>query len=446
MSSLVPPPSDELRLMHVADLHIGRMLGDHSRQAEQRALVEELVSHANLAEVHAVLIAGDVFDVYTPPAWAEELFYLLLDGLAAGGERPVFVVAGNHDSGLRLAAARSLVQRLGITIVGAHTDVLRSMGDAASSAWPRSWPRSWSAECVAHQVMRCRWRDQPWVLDVGLLPFVSEAQVGGAAEEDYHAALVRLLGERVVPAQSNPHHQRVLIAHQFVTGAFASDSERTLRIGGLADVDARALPAADYIALGHLHRPQQLHEAPALAAYAGSPLQYSFSETGQQKRAVLLRLRSGQAPVLADLPLRAGRPLEVWRIERVEELGTRLEALRAGAAVRPFVELRLALGRASTRAEIEGVLHAAEIDLVAVRDLFAENRELTSTREGAEALSAVELFSEQWLSQYGEAVDAESLAEFRSALAEVEAGVEAGVGDHVEMGSQLAQPAKDTRP
>ena len=83
-----------MRILHLADLHLGRALGELSREAEQRALVNEIITLADELDVAATLIAGDVFDAFTPPAWAEDLFFELLDGLAAGGTRAVLVIAG----------------------------------------------------------------------------------------------------------------------------------------------------------------------------------------------------------------------------------------------------------------------------------------------------------------------------------------------------------------
>src|SRR5262245_14425808 len=114
-----------MRILHVSDLHLGRSLGELSREPEQRALINEIVETADAHEVALTLIAGDVFDAFTPPAWAEELFFELLDGLAAGGTRAVAVIAGNHDSGLRLAAAEALARRLGIILVGEVDEPIR---------------------------------------------------------------------------------------------------------------------------------------------------------------------------------------------------------------------------------------------------------------------------------------------------------------------------------
>ena len=102
-----------MRLLHVSDLHLGRSLGDLSREAEQRAVVAEMVAAAHEHDVALTVVSGDVFEAFTPPAWAEDLFFELLDGLAAGGRRAVAVIAGNHDSGLHHAAAEPLARRRG---------------------------------------------------------------------------------------------------------------------------------------------------------------------------------------------------------------------------------------------------------------------------------------------------------------------------------------------
>src|SRR5215470_15335778 len=99
-----------MKILHLSDLHLGRSLGDLSREEEQRALVVEVVALAKDAGVALTVISGDIYDAYTPPAWAEDLFFELLDGLAAGGRRAVAVIAGNHDSGTRLAAADPLAR------------------------------------------------------------------------------------------------------------------------------------------------------------------------------------------------------------------------------------------------------------------------------------------------------------------------------------------------
>src|SRR6185503_127654 len=157
-----------MRILHVSDLHLGRALGELSREAEQRAMVNEIVQTADGLDTSLTLISGDVFDAFTPPAWAEELFFELIDGLAAGGTRAVAVIAGNHDSGLRLAAAEALARRLGIILAGEVSEPLRGYDGGGGRV---------HVAPVAPHVVRIEvpGADAPVVL--GLLPFLSEARV-----------------------------------------------------------------------------------------------------------------------------------------------------------------------------------------------------------------------------------------------------------------------------
>src|SRR6185369_9128081 len=229
------------------------------------------------------------------PAWAEDLFFELIDGLARGGRRAVAVIAGNHDSGLRLAAAEPLARRLGILLAGDVGEPLR--GHDAGAAEVRVVP-------IAPQVARIEVPGADAPIIAGLLPFLSEARVAREGDPGPLADLrgdgsryaARLAAEVAArSAFTERDAVRVLMLHQHVTGGTSSDSERRLRIGPLGDLDASAIPAGlDYVALGHLHRPQAIPGSASPACYAGSPIAYSFSEADQIKRAVLIDTAKGR--------------------------------------------------------------------------------------------------------------------------------------------------------
>lgn len=349
-----------VRVLHVSDLHLGRDFSGVSRRAEQEELVAELCGMARDESVDVAVVAGDVFDTATPPAWAEELFFVLVDGLSDGGRRAVVVVAGNHDSPVRLGAGGLLARRQGIVLVTRPDQVPHAV-EAVGGV--RIEPLAAGA-FVVHTAAGAR-------VGVAALPFVSEPELVRRtntttlprASEDrdaYGRALAQLLAARF--DQLPDDAPRLVVAHQWVGGGLGSDSERLVRAAGLADLPAHALPPADYVALGHLHRPQQVEGAPCPAVYAGSPLAYSLSEAGQQKRAVLVTLEAGAPAELRDLPIRAGRPVEEWRAQSLDEVRARVEAL---AGPLPIVRLHLDLGRAPSRSELEE-LHALGPAFVAV--------------------------------------------------------------------------------
>jgi len=419
-----------VRLLHVSDLHLGRSLGDLSREREQRAVVAEIIAAVAEHEVALTVVSGDVFEAFTPPAWAEDLFFELLDGLAAGGRRAVAVIAGNHDSGVRLAAAEPLARRLGILLAGDVGDPLRGhdVGGDAVRVVP-----------LAPQVARVEVPGAGAPIVVGLLPFLSEARVarevqgGGLADGsgDAERYAERLAGEIAArAAHRDPTAVNVLLLHQFVTGGAPSDSERRLRLGALSDLDAAAIPAGlDYVALGHLHRPQAVAGAGSTAVYAGSPIAYSFSEAGQEKRAVLVDAAPGRPAVLRDVPLRGGRPLEIWEVSSIEEAQARAALPRA---VSPIVEVRADLGRTLAAADGDALFALPGATVLAVRDLFDPHPSELAARSGDELpeVRVEQLFSELWQKKHGEAPDDATLDELRSAILALgrEAEAEGGPG------------------
>jgi exonuclease SbcD len=404
-----------MRLLHVSDLHLGRGLGDLSREAEQRAVVAEIIAAAAGHEVALTVVSGDVFDAFTPPAWAEDLFFELLDGLAAGGRRAVAVIAGNHDSGLRLAAADPLARRLGILLAGDVGDPLRGHDGGAGAV--RVVP-------LAPQVARLEVPGAEAPIIVGLLPFLSEARVAreGGAElahraDDGGRYAQRLVGElHARAAHREAGAVNVLALHQFVSGGTPSDSERRLRLGAFGDLDASAIPEGlDYVALGHLHRPQTIVGAGSLAVYAGSPIAYSFSEAGQAKRAVLVEVTPGRAAVLTDVPLVGGRPLEIWGITSLEEARARAEGKRDREAI---VEIRAQLGRPLGAGDGDALFALPGVTVFSVRDLFDAPASELSARAG-DALPEMrveELFRELWSRKHSADPDAATMDELTSAL------------------------------
>ena len=411
-----------MRILHVSDLHLGRSLGDLSREPEQRAVAREIVGAASEHGVALTIISGDVFDAFNPPAWAEDLFFEMLDGLAAGGRRAVAVIAGNHDSGMRLAAADPLARRLGIVLAG-DGEPIRGHDGGASTV--RVTP-------LAAQVARIEVPGADAPIIAGLLPFLSESKVARAPAGDlasnggdaarYADHLAREIAARA--AHTDPRAVNVLALHQFVAGSAPSDSERRLRAGAFADIDASAIPAGlDYVALGHLHRPQEVSGAGSPAFYAGSPIAYSFSEAGQDKRAVLVDAAPGRRAILTDVPLRGGRPLEVWAVRSLDEARARAEMKRDRS---PIVEVRANLGRALGVADGDALFEIPGITVLAVRDAFDPHPGEALAREGDELheVRVEALFADLWTKKHGAAPDEETLAELRSALMEVGRGEE----------------------
>jgi DNA repair protein SbcD/Mre11 len=257
-----------LRLLHTSDWHLGRSLHEEPLLADQEYALERLLSVVHDARPDALVLAGDVFDRAVPPPEAVALLDDVLTRLADLGV-PVVAIAGNHDSPERLAFGARLLVARGIHLRGALAG---------------------AAEPIA-------------IADKGFvyaLPFVDPEAVRGAEGDEAirgHAAATERVVARVRADAARRGLPTALVAHAFVSGAVESpDSERPIAVGGAGSVPAEVLAGFDYVALGHLHAPQEV--APRMR-YSGSLLAYAFGEAGQPKGVVLAEI--GRESVRAEL-------------------------------------------------------------------------------------------------------------------------------------------------
>ncbi|WP_035841145.1 exonuclease SbcCD subunit D [Kitasatospora azatica] len=282
-----------MRLLHTSDWHLGRSFHRESLHDAQRVFLDHLVAVVEARSVDAVLVAGDVYDRALPGLEAVALFDEVLHRLAALDVPTVFI-SGNHDSARRLGVGAGLIQRSGI-----H---LRTDPDA-----------------VGTPVLLA---DRHGPVAVYGLPYLEPLLVRErfGLERGGHAAVLGAAMDRVrADLAERPSGTRaVVLAHAFVTGGAASDSERDIAVGGVASVPAEVFDGVHYAALGHLHGAQTL--APHLR-YSGSPLAYSFSEARQRKTMWLVDLAADGSVEAERIPCPVPRPLACLR-GTLEELLT----------------------------------------------------------------------------------------------------------------------------
>lgn len=286
-----------MKFLHLADLHLGRRLCDAPLLEDQRHILGEILEIARRESVDAVLIAGDVYDKPVPPVEAVALLDEFLTALSQLGAA-IMLVSGNHDSSERLAFGGRLMDKRRVYVAPAF--------DGAAP------PVTFSDAYGAVQVF--------------LLPFVKPAHVRRVYPEDpledYTQAVAAVL-RRWAP---DPAARHVLLCHQLVTGGTRSESEY-ISIGGLDNVDGAVFDGFDYVALGHLHRPQSVGRE--TVRYAGSPLAYSFSEGEQEKSVTVVELLEKGNVTVRTVPLTPLRPVSSLR-GTLEELlnGTSEDYLR----------------------------------------------------------------------------------------------------------------------
>jgi exonuclease SbcD len=289
-----------MRILHTSDWHVGKRLGRHDRMEEHRAAITEVADLAEREDVHLVLHSGDLFDRPLPPVEALRVALGGLVRLAAGGDRPVVVIAGNHDSPDLFEALAPFLAGSGIHLVGrikppAEGGVLgveTAAGPAAVACFPF---------LRAAQVVDFAGRADTW--------YGSYADRVRLICEAYSAAVKEAVGSDGVG---------LLVAHFLVGGvevrAGVPRGERELHMGEAYTATEHAVPTGlDYVALGHIHAPQPVPGVAVPAEYAGSLLQLDFGEAGEEKRVVLVDAAPGVPASVRALPLAAGR-----RLVRVE--------------------------------------------------------------------------------------------------------------------------------
>ena len=251
-----------MRFLHLSDLHIGRRLNGFSLLEDQAHMLKQALEMAQRAD--AVLLAGDLYDKAQPSAEAIRMVSDFLVQLSRMG-KPVFAISGNHDSPEQVAYCRELLGECGIWMAQAFGGALTS------------------------HVLWDEWGE----LNIWMLPFIRPASVKPFFPEvkTYEEAVRAALST----AHLKPEARHVLVAHQYVSGAEVCESEMRL-IGGLDQIGLSAFEGFDYVALGHLHSPQQM--AQGRICYAGSPMAYSLSEENQRKAALLADVgRKGECSI-----------------------------------------------------------------------------------------------------------------------------------------------------
>ena len=247
-----------MKLIHLSDLHLGKRVYEYSMLEEQEIILKRVLSIIDEEKPDGVIIAGDVYDKSMPSAEAVSLFDDFIFQLAQRKQQ-VFVIAGNHDSPERIAFGSRILDIGGIHMSPVYNGTIEPI-------------------CL---------NDDYGNINVYMLPFVKPVLVRRYYEDaditSYTDALRCVIGNMAIDTSK----RNILVTHQFVTGASRTESE-DISVGGSDNVDADIFEQFDYVALGHLHSPQNCGSD--RIRYCGTPLKYSFSEAKDQKSVTVVEL------------------------------------------------------------------------------------------------------------------------------------------------------------
>lgn len=299
-----------MRFFHLSDLHIGKQLHRYNLKEDQEYVLNQILSYAGSLHPDAIVIAGDIYDKAVPSAEAVSVFdWFLTEISGIQPAIPVLIIAGNHDSADRLEFASSILGRQQIYIAGN------------------------APEKPEDHIRKITLQDAYGKVDFYLLPFLKPSYVKGvflpekvhleSGVKEYQDAVRMLLEREMI----DPAGRNVLVTHQFYTSGQAKtqtcDSE-VFSVGGLDNIDVRILESFDYVAMGHIHSPQNVGRSKY--RYCGTPLKYSVSECGQTKSLTVVTLEEKGETTVNEYPLIPLR--EVRKIS-----GTLQEILEQAAGV-----------------------------------------------------------------------------------------------------------------
>ncbi len=377
-----------MKVLHTSDLHIGKKLMGRERYAEYRAVLSEISGICKAEGVELVLIAGDVFDTYTPSAEAEEIFYQGIKKLAENCA--VLVISGNHDDYVRLTAASSLAQEFNVYIVGNNLSPI--VCGKRGKVYPSESGEGWVVFS----------NDNGEKLYVNTLPYPNEARFKeGRTDESFEEKMARWISAGESGKKSGV--PSIFLSHLFAAGGAVSDSEREIDLGGARAVPLSMLPECDYCALGHLHKRQKLGKN---VYYCGAPMQFSFDECGTEKTVNVFDINANGIENFKQIPVTSAKKL--IRLQ-TDSAARGVELLMANAEY--YVELTLCVTQPLTPAE-SSALRLQE-------NLLSLKADVKNAAETAEKIlrkdkSASQLFSEFYSLRYGAEVSGELLQLFLS--------------------------------
>lgn len=247
-----------MKLIHVSDLHLGKRIYEYSMIEDQKDILNKIILIIDNEKPDGIIIAGDIYDKPVPSTEAVDLFNDFLVQLS-NRNLQVFAISGNHDSPERLAFGSKIMDKDGIHLSPVYNGTVKPFS----------------------------LKDENGTVNIYMLPFIKPVNIRRIFETDEVRSYSDAVDYAIKKMNIDKNQRNILITHQFVTGATRSESEE-ISVGGSDNVDAAVFSDFDYVALGHIHSPQNCGSK--LIRYCGTPLKYSFSESKDNKSVTVVEM------------------------------------------------------------------------------------------------------------------------------------------------------------
>lgn len=375
-----------MRILHTADWHLGKNLEGQSRMDEQEEFLKDFVDIVEKNNIDLIIIAGDVYDNSNPPARAEKMFYDTLKKLSRNGERLTLVIAGNHDNPERLVAAGPLACDHGIIMVGTPKTIV-PCGEYGKHKVLDSGEGFIEIEINGEKSV---------ILTV---PYPSEKRLNeiiydGMDDEEEKA---KSYSDRIFALFNSlkKHYRKdtinLVVSHLFAMGSEESGSERSIQLGGTYIVNGSCFPEeAQYIALGHVHKPQIVPGTNNRARYCGSPIHYNKKEINFQKKCFIVDVKANEECCVEEVNLKVYKPIEVWKCTSIEDA---IDKCRENSGRSCWVYLEIDTDRYIREDEIKEMKSYKE-DILEIMPKIKDSDEVEDKAENLSEKPFEEIFKE----------------------------------------------------
>lgn len=304
-----------MRILHTSDWHLGKSLEKRSRIDEQRKFLDDFIEVAKENNIDLVIIAGDIYDSSNPPAIAEKMFYDTLKKISDNGKRLILIIAGNHDNPERLVASAPLAREHGIIMIGTLKTIIDT-GNYGRHKIINSGEGFIEIEINGEKAV---------ILTV---PYLSEKRLNEVLYKDMDSDEERIksYSDRVFSLfdslKDNYREDTInlLVSHLYAMGSEEGGSERSIQLGGSYIVNCDCFPKeAQYIALGHVHKPQLVPGTNKKARYSGSPIHYNKKEVSYNKKCLVVDVKANEEANVKEVYFKVYKPIEIWKCENFDD-------------------------------------------------------------------------------------------------------------------------------
>lgn len=355
-----------MRILHTSDWHLGKRLFKLDRAPEHELFLDWLLQTLIQKEIDVLLIAGDIFDTPTPPHQSLETFYQFLHRISSETKTQTFIIAGNHDSGQLLEAPNLILKPHRVKVWGKLS--------------PNPLDHWHEIKCGTETLHLCA------------LPFFRSFELLPNGEGDALVALTKYLS-------SEKEGQKLLMLHHLAGSFKVAGSEQVINLSGLESIPSDVFKSFDYVALGHIHKPQK---ATSNAYYSGSPLPMRFSETEEKSVMLIQTETSGLKWEKLSIPV--ARQMVMLKVDE-DNWKEKLSALTKETDLTPMVEveIRLSSPKVGLIDEMKSMLENKGMELLSYLPLYGENKLDQGKNEKIFELSTEELFKEFYAVKFPEA-------------------------------------------